>query len=800
MRSRQFRSDCSESRLSSFLDDRLPEPENARLADHLERCEDCRHTLERLAAGSRLWAELRELAPDFDPEPPVRPPVTETVHVPDPREALTADELNTLEFLAPPVTPGSLGRLGPYDVIEVLGRGGFGIVLKASDPALGRFVAIKVLASPLAANSAARGRFAREAKAAAAVVHENVVAIHAVDTWNGLPYLVMPCLSGLSLQKRVERDGPLAIKEILRVGMQAALGLAAAHDQGLVHRDVKPSNILLEEGVERVKLSDFGLARAVDDASLTQTGVIAGTPQYMSPEQARGEPVDHRSDLFGLGGVLYFMGAGHPPFRADSTPAVLRRVCDDRPRPLRDVNPDVPSWLAAIVDRLLAKEPGGRFATAAEVAEVLKQHLAALQGPEKPPARPPISPSPVRSRSIPIAASIVLGSAALLAGIGARGGLSGSDFALLSLGTDRTPNQLASAGPGNDEPTLVSFLGAKRAGGPIVGSGQLVSKTWEIIDFTEVTIDSTFRAEIVRGDAFKVTTTTDDNLVEHLRVSKEGKTLKIGLESDRQYRLKTPLQVQVVLPALTRLDVGGSSRAKLEGFRSDTEFKLRLHGASKVSGAIDVGSAEFQVDGSSNVDLSGSAKVARLSVNGASHLKLAQFLLKQCEIEALGASTAQLAVQSDRPFRAKLSGASTLEGAVDAGDVELLVEGASRLALRGSAQDAKIKAVGACHLDLTGLVLNARKVVLLASGASGVTLKGASEAATLQASGASQLRLAGLVVGEVKVQLSGASEASVDAQKSLQYQLSSGSRLDYAGEPSTLTGTKSSGATLRRRP
>ena len=262
---------------------------------------------------------------------------------------------------------------------EVLGRGGFGVVLKAFDPALGRFVAIKVLASQLAASAAARSRFAREAKAAAAVVHENVVAIHAVDSWNGLPYLVMPCIAGRSLQERVDRDGPLAVKEVLRVGMQAALGLAAAHDQGLVHRDIKPSNILLENGVERVKLSDFGLARAVDDASQTQSGVVAGTPQYMSPEQARGEAVDHRSDLFSLGGVLYFMCTGHPPFRADSTPAVLRRVCDDRPRPLREVNPDVPDWLAEVVDRLLAKERGGRFSSAAEVAEVMKHHLAELQ-------------------------------------------------------------------------------------------------------------------------------------------------------------------------------------------------------------------------------------------------------------------------------------------------------------------------------------------------------------------------------------------------------------------------------------
>ena len=245
-------------------------------------------------------------------------------------------------FLAASDEPGSLGRLGAYEVTELLGHGGFGVVLKAFDPALGRAVAIKVLAPQLATSAAARGRFAREARAAAAVVHENVVAIHAVDSWKNLPYLVMPYIAGQSLQERVDRDGPLDLKAILRIGIQTAQGLASAHAQGLVHRDVKPSNILLENGVERVKLTDFGLARAVDDASLTQSGVVAGTPQYMSPEQARGEAVDHRSDLFSLGSVLYFMCTGHAPFRASSTPAVLRRVCDEQPRPLREVNLEVP--------------------------------------------------------------------------------------------------------------------------------------------------------------------------------------------------------------------------------------------------------------------------------------------------------------------------------------------------------------------------------------------------------------------------------------------------------------------------
>ena len=153
-----------------------------------------------------------------------------------------------------------------------------------------------------------------------------------------------------------------------------------------MHRDIKPANILLENCIERVKLTDFGLARAIDDASLTQSGVIAGTPQYMAPEQARGEPVDARADLFSLGAALYAMAAGRSPFRADSAMAVMKRVCDVRHRPIREVNPDVPAWLEATIDRLLAKEPADRFQTAAEVADLLERGLAHVQQPTIVPA------------------------------------------------------------------------------------------------------------------------------------------------------------------------------------------------------------------------------------------------------------------------------------------------------------------------------------------------------------------------------------------------------------------------------
>lgn len=192
----------------------------------------------------------------------------------------------------------------------------------------------------------------------------------------------MPYVDCESLQDRLDREGSLPLLDVLRIVVQVARGLAAAHAQGLVHRDVKPANILLERGVERVMLTDFGLARAVDDATLTRSGLIAGTPHYMSPEQARGEGVDARSDLFSLGSVLYAISTGRPPFRAETTYGILRRVTDDEPRPMRELNPELPSWFDVVVMKLLAKSPDQRFTTSEAVAEVFEECLAHVQQPD----------------------------------------------------------------------------------------------------------------------------------------------------------------------------------------------------------------------------------------------------------------------------------------------------------------------------------------------------------------------------------------------------------------------------------
>jgi hypothetical protein len=192
----------------------------------------------------------------------------------------------------------------------------------------------------------------------------------------------MECIVGRSLQQKIDATGPLPLKEVLRIGTQVAEGLAAAHKHGVVHRDIKPANILLENGVERAKITDFGLARTVDDVKLTRTGEVSGTPQYMSPEQALGQAVDHRTDLFGLGCVLYAMCTGRPPFRGDSVAVVVRRICDEAPRPIAEINPEIPGWLITTIDRLLAKDPAQRFQSAAEVADVLSDQLAFAQQPQ----------------------------------------------------------------------------------------------------------------------------------------------------------------------------------------------------------------------------------------------------------------------------------------------------------------------------------------------------------------------------------------------------------------------------------
>ncbi len=378
---------CNDSRLKALLSDDEDSAVFRSASNHVESCPRCQQRLLAMSGNQSLLQEVRAtLQACGDTEPyHSGSPSSVVISI----EGNSDDEIGaecepvSLDFLSAPSHPEMLGRIGRYEIERMIGSGGMGIVLKGFDTELHRVVAIKVLKPHLAHNGAARRRFAREAQSAAAVVHEHVIPIHDVLTDGDTPYLVMQFVPGQSLQARVDERGPLEAKEVLRIARQAAAGLAAAHAQGVVHRDVKPANILLEESVERVLISDFGLARTVDDATLTRTGVVAGTPHYMSPEQATGQPVDHRSDLFSLGSSIYFMCTGRPPFRAEHALAILNRICNDQHRPVDEVNSDVPAELADVVDRLLSKNPADRFRDAHEVERQLESILLQLQNGQR---------------------------------------------------------------------------------------------------------------------------------------------------------------------------------------------------------------------------------------------------------------------------------------------------------------------------------------------------------------------------------------------------------------------------------
>lgn len=274
-----------------------------------------------------------------------------------------------LLFLAPSADSGVLGRLDHYEIVEIIGRGGMAIVMRAQDTKLQREVAVKVLVT----SGATRQSFVREARAVAAIRDDHVVTIHAVADEGPVPYLVMEFINGGTLEDLLSQRGSLEVDEILAIGAQIASGLAAAHRKGLIHRDVKPSNVLIETEPKRVKLSDFGVARELDGPGTTEAGILVGTPNYMSPEQVNGETLDARSDLFSLGSVLYELCTGKRPFDGPSTVAVLRRVSDERQLPASEVNPGIPQELSNLIDRLLAKQAADRPASAEDVGARLRE-------------------------------------------------------------------------------------------------------------------------------------------------------------------------------------------------------------------------------------------------------------------------------------------------------------------------------------------------------------------------------------------------------------------------------------------
>ena len=283
--------------------------------------------------------------------------------------------------LALPTRPGCLARLGGFDVLSVLGEGGMGMVLKGHDERLQRDVALKVISPRWLYDQPVRQRFLGEARAAAKLKHPNIVTIYAVDEDGDMPFIVMEYIRGKSLALLIAEEGRLPPAVAARIAEQILAALGHAHREGIIHRDVKPGNVLLDDQNALVKLVDFGLARGVAEAARhTAAGATVGTPWYMSPEQVSGEqPLDPRSDLFSVGVVLFEMLVGTLPFPGQDVGQVLEQIrTGDTPDPCR-INPAVPRQLAEIVRRALEKDRARRFQSAAEFAEALRPFLASAQ-------------------------------------------------------------------------------------------------------------------------------------------------------------------------------------------------------------------------------------------------------------------------------------------------------------------------------------------------------------------------------------------------------------------------------------
>ncbi len=342
------------------------------LDEHLDRCSACLAQLRSCAIRDGMCEALqnpRELTGD---EKLACDRILSRLRCFD--ETLSADHevtLNEFPFLGPRGEPDEIGRLGDYGVLSMLGAGGMGIVFKARDLQLRRIVALKVIKPKLFSSSAASW-FLQEARAAAAVKHDNIVTIHHVHADGPIPIIAMEYLEGESLAARLTREGTIPVRDAIRIARQIADGLHAAHDAGLIHRDIKTANIWLEKSNGRVKILDFGLARAIhDDAQEFKPGVILGTPAFMAPEQARGEEVDARADLFSLGCVLYRMLTGRMPFQGNDTFSVLTSHATEQPEPPCHLRSEIPSALSDLVMRLLSKDAESRVASAADVAREL---------------------------------------------------------------------------------------------------------------------------------------------------------------------------------------------------------------------------------------------------------------------------------------------------------------------------------------------------------------------------------------------------------------------------------------------
>ena len=398
----------SRDELLSLLQVDAGRSEDTELLSHLESCEQCRERLEEMAGRVPEGCSKQDIrqAYQYYRSGQLKSSTDHGGNHDSGNSASVREFLKTIgvsdvgeEDNDPNASSTNFGRMGKYELQELLGRGGMGMVFKGRDTLLNRSVAIKIIEPSVHADQTARQRFLQEARLAASIDHPNVVKIHSVESIGDAQALVMELVDGQSAADEFAGGSAIPESRILHLARQAAAGLAAAHDQRIVHRDVKPGNLLIEQGTDHLKIADFGLAHAAEATDLTRDGVVVGTPSYMSPEQILGQPLDARSDLFSLGSVLYQWCTGRPPFVAPAVMSVAYQVAHRPHAPVRRLNPEISVELAAVVDRLLGKSPNDRFQDAGELIETLDR----------------IQPNRTRSRR-PVRMTAIIVAVALLVG------------------------------------------------------------------------------------------------------------------------------------------------------------------------------------------------------------------------------------------------------------------------------------------------------------------------------------------------------------------------------------------------
>lgn len=364
--------EITDRQLLQLIQGELPAEEERHLENLLSLDAQLRVRLERLSGGDE-WAVGSA---------PIPPPHQSA------RLSLAMEQVGRY------ITTGSSATHTPHDLpklptlsgitlVRQIGQGGMGVVYEGIDDTLGRRVAVKFIQPMRAASAEAQERLIREAKATAALHHDNIVTIHSIQTVDGTPALIQQYIDGQTLQEVLDSDGALPIERCIDLARQLAQGLAAAHAAGIVHRDLKPGNVLIEKQTGKARLADFGMAKHIAELHLSSPDVVSGTPAYMSPEQTRGEPTDGRSDLFSLGAILYTAIAGQTPFGGDDPFVVMDQVRSVTHTPLVRIRPESPAWLNAIIDSLLAKQIDDRLTSAADLLKILDASNNSTASPRK---------------------------------------------------------------------------------------------------------------------------------------------------------------------------------------------------------------------------------------------------------------------------------------------------------------------------------------------------------------------------------------------------------------------------------